>query len=134
MTESYYTSNRLKSRFLKMGCMFKKHPGGRFSTGWPDIEIRWKKEVINIEVKMDDRVVTGGQRKELKSIAQHGGYSIIIRKAYGKEIITGVDERSQAIAANIAEAFHEIDPKVDFRFLPDDPYVMNELKKIWEEK
>lgn len=136
MKETYYTTKILKPRFLKMGCKFKKHPGTQFSAGWPDVEIRWKGRVINIEVKMDNNKVTAIQKKELKDIAKHGGYAIVIRRVPGsiaaREVITGIGKKGQAMAKELGAEMQRLYPKPSFVFDQACPLVKRELQKLEE--
>jgi hypothetical protein len=135
MLESTYTNTKLKPRFLAMGCKFKKHPGGRFSSGWPDVEIRWDGEVINIEVKMDDNVVSKLQRRELKSIAKYEGWALVIRKKDGIEYILGIDATAQNMAIAIGKEFERLDPRGKYVYnYKTSPELRDQLKKIMEEK
>ena len=133
MIESQYTNKKLKPRFLQMGCKYKKHHGGKFSAGWPDVELRWKKLTINIEVKMGDKVVTKLQKRELKSIVKHGGYSLVIRKKDGIEYICGLDLKSQILAIEIGEEFERIDPKAKLEYLYNSSVkIKMEIAEVWE--
>ena len=135
MKENYYTNNVLKPRFLKMGCKFKKHHGGQFSKGWPDVELRYMGCVINIEVKMNTNKVSDIQANELQDIAKHGGYCLIIRRTYdGKEIITGVGRLGYLLAAELGAEMKRLFPKPEIIFNQNSPYVKEELKKLKGEK
>lgn len=134
MKEAYYTNEVLKPRFLKMGCKFKKHHGGKFSRGWPDVEIRWLGMVINIEVKMDSEKVTPLQNHELKDIAKHGGRSLIIRRMGGAtkalEIITGIGRLGKLAAIDLGTEMQRLYPKATIIFDQNDPLVNKELQKL----
>lgn len=135
MDETYYTNKKLKPRFLAMGCKFKKHHGGRFSSGWPDIEIRWDGEVINIEVKVDDNVVSPLQKKELLSIAKHEGWAFVIRKVDDIEYILGIEATAQRLAIAIGKEFERLDPKGKYIYnIKTSPELRAQLKKIMEDK
>ena len=136
MKETPYTNNVLKPRFLKMSCKFKKHPGTQFSAGWPDVELRWKGCVINIEVKIDKRKVTALQCHELKDIAKHSGYALIIRRIEGaktvQEVITGIGQRGRAVAVALGLEMQRLYPKANIIFDQDHLLVKKELKQLEE--
>ena len=131
MLESKYITNHLKPRFLKMGCKFKRHPQNIYSAGWPDVEVRWKGLTINIEVKIDDRVVTRLQKAELISIAAHGGISIVIRREDGIEYISGINVLSQSIAFDIGREFEKLSPKAKIVYsYKESTFIKMEVQRI----
>lgn len=136
MKETYYTNNILKPRFLKMGCKFKKHHGGQFSKGWPDVELRWGGNVINIEVKMSNNKVTAIQINELKDIAKHDGYALVIRRLDhgGREVIVGIGELGRAMAEDLGKEMQRLYPRAELIHDQQHPFVKAELKKIEGEK